>query len=189
MQPVIGLRYHALKLLAHRPHSSAELLRRLTVVCDRRKRAKRAATAAQYADILCADVAAQVVAELQAEGLVNDTEYAEWHVRQRSEYKQRSAAAVKFELRVKGIDDDTTAAAMVDFSDVEQCRKAARKKRKLAADKLLVFLVRKGFPFRLAQQVVAEAVAGTLNEDPGDYGGEDGSGDDTTSGGGARPLA
>lgn len=166
MDPRTGLRYHALKLLAGRPHSSAELQRRLAVICERRRRAKRPATAELYKAVPdCSALAREVVSQLGSEGLVNDTEYAEWHVRMREEYKHRSQAVVAHELRTKGIAPSVAADAMEGYSNVEQCRLAAKKKIRLPVDKLQMHLVRKGFPFVVVKKVIDELQLAAGGED------------------------
>lgn len=176
MDPRTGLRYHALKLLSGRPHSSAELNRRLALICERRRRAKRPATAELYKAVPdCKALAREVVNQLSSEGLVNDTEYADWHVRMREEYKHKSHSIVAYELRTKGIAPEVAAEAMNGYSNVEQCRLAAKKKIRLPRDKLQMHLVRKGFPFAIVKKVMDELQLSAAGEDP-----------DSRIGGGAR---
>lgn len=157
MDPVTALRYHALRLLANRPYPAGELTKKLSLVCMRRKRAKRAVVAAQYALLDCNAVSGDVVSQLVKEGLVDDKYFSDWFVRQRTGGKHRSFAVLKAEMRMKGVDDETISEAMEEqsFSNWDQCKLLAQKKTgKMTRDKLLLFLVRKGFPYQLVQKVV-----------------------------------
>jgi regulatory protein len=135
----------------------------------RRKRAKRAGTAAQYAPLDCSLVCEGVVQELSKEGLVDDKYFSTWFVRQRTAGKHRSSAVLKAEMRMKGVENDVIGEAMEEeaFSNFEQCKLLAQKKAdKMTREKLLVFLARKGFPYQLVQKVVdsldRERAAGQL---------------------------
>lgn len=136
------------------------------MICERRRRAKRPATADLYKAVPdCKALAREVVSQLTSDGLVNDTEYADWHVRMREEYKHRSQAIVAYELRTKGIAPEIAAEAMDGFSNIEQCRMAAKKKIRLPRDKLQMHLVRKGFPFAIVKKVLDELQLTAAGED------------------------
>lgn len=146
------------------------------MICERRRRAKRPATAELYKAVPdCKALAREVVNQLGSEGLVNDTEYADWHVRMREEYKHKSHSIVAYELRTKGIAPEVAAEAMDGYSNVEQCRLAAKKKIRLPTDKLQMHLVRKGFPFAIVKKVMDELQLTAAGEDA-----------DSRIGGGAR---
>lgn len=149
-----------MRLLAARPHSSAELHRRLVNVCERRKAGKRAA--ADYAGVRCAAVCDALLASLREERLVADASYALWHVSQRARHRPRSAAALRGELGAKGVAREHVAAALDGFREDEAARAMIAKKRSsMPRERLLAFMQRKGFPYAVVARVLAEGSGAT----------------------------
>ncbi len=133
-----------LNFLSYRPRSESEVRRYL---------ARRKAPAA---------VSEEIIARLKASGLVDDTAFARYWVENRQQFSPRSSRALRSELRSKGVDGATVAAA-VSADDSEAAYRAGQKKmRSLAAAdaetfrrKLLGFLLRRGFGYEVAQETVA----------------------------------
>ena len=156
-----GLRSHALRLLAARPHSSAELQRRLVSVCERRKSGKR--LAAEYAGVPCVAVCERVLVQLREDKLVEDQSYAVWHVGQRTRHRPRSSAALFGELSAKGVAREHVSSAMSNFPEYEQCsRLVAKRGASMPRERLLMYLQRRGFPYAIASRAMAAAAAASL---------------------------
>lgn len=163
-----GLRLHALRLLSARPHSVLEVRQRLSRVCARRATSKRAAVAALYAPLSCARVVEGVLDGLARDGFLDDAAYAAWHVAQREAHRHRARVVLRAELAGKGVAPATSAAAMAGYSEEEQCRALARKKRRAlraSRDKLAASLARRGFPWALVGRVLDELEAEMAEEE------------------------
>jgi len=117
------------------------------------------------------DVAVPVVDRFEEVGLVNDAEFAHAWVRSRHTGKGLGRAALRQELRNKGVPNDDIIDALTDVSDddeferaVELARKKARSTVNLPTQKrvqrLASMLARKGYPsemsFRAVRVVLAE---------------------------------
>jgi regulatory protein len=144
-------RESAMTLLAFRPRSVAELLRRL-----REK---------GYAD----EVAQATVTRLQELGMVNDASFAESFVRDRVRLKPHGARRLQQELRRRGVDPALAGDAIggvlerEDTSEVELARRAAAKWKPRAGEdpqaakrRLYGFLARRGFTGDALREVIAE---------------------------------
>ncbi|WP_309134531.1 regulatory protein RecX [Cellulomonas sp.] len=116
------------------------------------------------------DVAAHVLDRFTEVGLVDDEEYARMLVRSRHRERGLSRRALGTELRRKGIDDETAAAALeeVDGDDEEQAARALVEKKLRATASLetdvrvrrtYAALARKGYPPGLVSRLVREALA------------------------------
>jgi len=147
-----------------------------TVVLRRLTAAPR--TRAQLAGDLAAravpdEVAERVLDRFTEVGLVDDTAFAEAWVRSRRATRGLSRRALTFELRQKGVDDQTVQAAVEDL-DADDDRAAATSlvTRRLPATRglapearfrrLVAMLGRKGYSGGLAAAVVRDA----LSRDP-----------------------
>lgn len=168
MAPPASLVSHALRLLAGRPHASAELTRKLKSVCARRRVGKRASVRDEYAHVDCDAAAAETVALLANAGgheLVDDNGYAAWHVAQRSHSGVRSRSHVAAELRSKGVSAAITTHATREYDDLNACVAAMKRRagRAKSAQHLMAALARAGFhagTIAQAQAIVqAEAAA------------------------------
>lgn len=143
----------------------AIVLRQLTIAPRSRAQLER-----KLADRGCDPaVAARVLDRMEQVGLVDDAAYAEQFVQSQRRGKGLSGAALRRQLRDKGVDDDiaTDAVGGLD-SDSERARAeqlAATRMRSLAgldpqvqARRLAAMLTRKGYPPGVVYPVVREVV-------------------------------
>ena len=138
----------ALSFLTARPRSHAEVRRRLL-----RPRPNRQTPAP--------DVVDRVLARLERMGLLDDREFSEFWVEQRERFSPRSASAVRFELRQRGVAREITEETVDSDQDEERALAAARQRlRSLGGldyqtfrDRLGPFLLRRGFSYTIARQV------------------------------------
>jgi regulatory protein len=127
----------ALRFLAQRPRSEAEVRRRL-----RRQ---------QVSD----ETITQVLDRLRSVGLVDDGAFARYWLEQRQTFRPRGARLLRAELRQHGISADLATAAsdeLVDSAEDDAYRAAQKRARTLPADdeqlfksRLSQFLARRGF--------------------------------------------
>jgi regulatory protein len=144
----------ALRFLGARPRSEREIRTRL---------AKH-----QFAP----EMVDGAIERLRRIGLVDDAAFAEYWVEQRQTHRPRGGRLLKQELRAKGIDQDTAAAAIPDDEDAEGAyRAAARKAYSLRAldertfkQRLGAFLQRRGFDYETTRSVVGRLWQETSSE-------------------------
>ena len=74
------------------------------------------------------EVIANTVARLAGENHINDEDFARLWISSRKLHKPKSRSALRYELRQKGIDSETVAAALVDIDDNEMARKIVEKR-------------------------------------------------------------
>ncbi len=137
----------ALRFLGARPRSSTEVQRNL----EEKGFAAQAIAAA--------------LARLVAHGYVDDEEFARYWLDNRSRFRPRSAKAIRYELRQKGVEAATIDAALEGMDEDETAWDAATSKldrwRDLPQDefeqKLTGFLARRGFSFATARRTVQRA--------------------------------
>ncbi len=118
----------------------------------------------------------EVIARLREAGLLGDQDFARFWVENREGFKPRSARALKFELRQKGVPDQEIARAIRNLDERESAYRAAlpraeRWKQLEPAEfreKLSGFLARRGFDY----QITRETVTRILNELTGQAGEE-----------------
>lgn len=147
----IRVREAALRLLAVRPRTHAELYRRLT----RKKFSEGSVTA-------CLERLAEA-------GLLSDADFAESFVRDRVRFRPRGRRRLRHELRSHGVRTDTADAAIdavlseCELSDLELAREAARKwvRRRQedpvrARRRLHGYLARRGFGGEAVQTALEE---------------------------------
>jgi regulatory protein len=162
----------ALSFLTARPRSRAEVRRRLL-----RPRPNRQTPASEVVD--------RVLARLERMGLLDDREFSEFWVEQRERFSPRSASAVRFELRQRGVAREITEETVDSDQDEERALAAGRQRlRSLGGldyetfrDRLGPFLLRRGFSYTIARQVTKtlweESHGDAPDEDAGDaLGGE-----------------
>jgi regulatory protein len=138
----------ALSFLTTRPRSRAEVRRRLL-----RPRPNRQTPAPEVVD--------RVLARLERMGLLDDREFSEFWVEQRERFSPRSASAVRFELRQRGVAREITEDTVDSDQDEERALAAGRQRlRSLGGldyetfrDRLGPFLLRRGFSYTIARQV------------------------------------
>jgi regulatory protein len=116
------------------------------------------------------DVAAAVLDRLEQVGLVDDAAFADSFVRSRQAGRGLAAQALARELRAKGVDDETTRAALdgVDpAAEEERARQLVAKRlgqlhgldAVVQTRRLAGLLARKGYPAELSMRVIREALA------------------------------
>lgn len=144
----------ALHFLSFRPRSRAEIEGYLE---------KRSVNAPQIE---------KIVARLERAGLLDDEAFAQYWVENRERFRPRGLRALRYELRNKGIRDDTIerALASVDVSD-SAYRSAGRKARQLRDmdrqtffRKLVEHLARRGFSYDVARETAERLWAETVSE-------------------------
>ena len=137
--------YHAaLRQLGVRPRSRSELEQAL-----RRK---------EFDD----EVIDAALARLQQEGLLDDAEFARYWSENRSTFRPRSARALRFELRQKGVSSEDMDPALEEVDDdaasVAALEPKLRGWQSLAPQereaKALAFLARRGFSFQCARRAL-----------------------------------
>ena len=117
------------------------------------------------------EVIAQVVERLERSNLVNDEQFAQTWVDNRSEFRPRGRRALSMELRQKGLDDEAIASALAELDEEELAYRAAQKQaRKLQGlpkpdfrRKLGAFLARRGFGYGIIEPVLERTWNDTLN--------------------------
>ncbi len=116
-------------------------------------------------------VAAAVLDRLTEAGLIDDEAFAEQLVQSRQRTKGLSGAALRKELRDKGVDDELARQAVGGLDDEsERARAEALVSKRLRtlgglepqvqARRLAGMLARKGYPSAIAYAVVRDAIAG-----------------------------
>jgi regulatory protein len=141
----------ALRLLAVRPRSAAELARRLRMKGYSPK------------------IGEEVIGRLRELGMIDDAAFAGMMVRDRVRLRPQGARRLASELRQKGVDDETTRAAIRETMEGEStnerelARRAAEKWRPRAEEepararrRLHGFLARRGFDGEVIREVVDE---------------------------------
>jgi regulatory protein len=105
---------------------------------------------------------------LQSSGLLNDHEFAQSWVENRSTFRPRGRRALRMELRFKGLAEDVIESTLDEMSDEESLALQAARKymRKLDTlpwldfrNKLGGFLSRRGFPYEVIATVTKQAWA------------------------------
>jgi regulatory protein len=108
-------------------------------------------------------VVVETLDRLQRNGLLNDNQFAQAWVENRMTFRPRSRRVMAFELRQKGIVDETIDQALSEKIDEESLAYAAgqRQVRRLAGldmrefrTRLGAFLARRGFPYDVVWTVV-----------------------------------
>lgn len=105
------------------------------------------------------DLIAQVVGKLKQENLINDTEFVTWWLEQRADFNPRGKLALKQELLQKGIDKELIETELAKIKQEEYknlARKVLSKKSNPDKQKLLALLIRRGFNYQTAREVIDE---------------------------------
>lgn len=135
-------RERALHLLDFRPRSEQEVRRHLA-----RK--------------FTAEAIDRVIVRLREANLLGDPDFAQYWVENREGFKPRSARALKYELKQKGVSPEAMAAALENLDETESAYRAARPKAERYAGldwrafqvKVGGFLARRGFDYAVVQEV------------------------------------
>lgn len=134
----------ALRRLEARPRSEAEIRRHLS--------------AKDYTS----EIVDQVVDRLKGARLLGDRDFAKFWVENRQVFRPRSARALKYELRRKGVPPGEIARAVDKIDEADSAYRAARPRAErlkgLEAEefrvKLTGFLARRGFDYQLTRETV-----------------------------------
>lgn len=144
----------ALHFLSYRPRSRAELEEYLE---------KRGVNEPQIE---------RITGRLERAGLLDDEAFAKYWVENRERFRPRGLRALRYELRNKGIGDDTIeeALAAVDVSE-SAYRSAGKKARQLRntdqqtfCRKLVEYLARRGFSYEVAREAAERLWTETVSE-------------------------
>jgi regulatory protein len=148
-----------LRFLTYRPRSEAEVAKYL---------------ASKGVD---EGVRAEIMAKLRRLNLVDDEAFVRFWVESREQSHPLGRMALRAELRLKGVRDETIERALRALDEEDSAYRAARKQARRYADlndeqaqaKLGAFLVRRGFPYSVAKATVKRlveesAAEGTLEE-------------------------
>ena len=100
-----------------------------------------------------------VLKRLDEHGYLDDRKFAEFFVENRNANKGVSMRVLKMELKNKGVSEEIISEAIENSSrnDEDEIRKIIEKKRaKYTDEKLIAFLVRKGFSYEMVKGLVGE---------------------------------
>jgi regulatory protein len=134
----------ALNFISYRPRSEAEVRQNL-----------------QKHDIPEENIT-EVLARLRKSGLVNDLQFAQAWVENRSTFRPRGGRALALELRQKGLSNEAITEALRDLDEEQLAYQAALKQsRKYATldwlafrQKMSAFLARRGFNYEVVKPVI-----------------------------------
>jgi regulatory protein len=134
----------AMLLLSYRPRSEAEIRERLT------------------RDGYAEDVIGLAVERLREGGLLRDDQFAREWVENRGAFRPRSRRMLSFELRRKGLSEETIQQALVETDDdalayqaaAAYAHKLARADREEFRRKMAGFLARRGFSYNIASPAI-----------------------------------
>lgn len=126
------------------------------------------------------EVIEQTIERLRRDGLANDGQFARLWVENRSAFRPRSRRMLAMEMRQKGIDDETTSAALQHVDDEALAYEAAQKKSNRFKEldwqayrkKLSEFLARRGFSYSVIAPVVTK-IWNETHQKENHYGDED----------------
>jgi regulatory protein len=148
--------YHqAINFLGYRPRSRAEVRRRLQ---EKQHEPERIDA---------------VLARLEDEGYVNDEQFAQFWIENRTRFRPRSARALRHELRQKGVPVSVIDAAVSKVDEEDAARAALSKRidrwRALDEDqfvhKAIEYLARRGFSYGTARDTASLAWEDLANSD------------------------
>jgi regulatory protein len=148
----------AVRLLARRPYSAAEIRRSLA------------------SHEVAPAVIDAVLARLETLGYVDDYAFAQYWVENRERFRPRGARALRYELRQKGIADAIIQKALDGFDGAESAYAAAQDQarrlrgldRRTFRTRLSGFLARRGFDYDTVREAV-ERLVHELEETDGDF--------------------
>lgn len=148
----------AVRLLARRPYSAAEIRRALA------------------SKEIAPGVIDEALARLEALGYVDDYAFAQYWVENRERFRPRGARALRYELRQKGIADAIIQQALDGLDSAESAYAAAREHvrrlhgldRRTFRTRLSGFLTRRGFEYGTVREVVDRLIH-ELDEADGDF--------------------
>jgi regulatory protein len=121
------------------------------------------------------DIYEPVLERLQTAKLIDDRAFAELWVENRQAFRPRSARALRYELRQKGVASEDIEEVLEDYDDLQAAYQAVLKPARKMKDatweefrkKVGGYLARRGFPYSIVAPVVRETwqeIAGHKNE-------------------------
>lgn len=136
----------ALNFLSYRPRSTQEV--RQNLLRSKKGFSEAAVNAA--------------VERLERVGLLDNLAFARFWVSNRDQHKPRSARALRYELRQKGLEDDVIEAVLTDVDESEAAYRAARSRvrrfesagEEVFRKKMGDFLARRGFSYGVIREVL-----------------------------------
>ncbi len=142
----------ALNFLAPRPRSRAEVRRRLLAPHGRTLSAPSRP-----------EVVERVLDRLEAIALLDDRQFADFWVENREQFSPRSARALAYELRQRGVGDETIEQVSKPGADEERAVAAGRKRLRAFSTRsypefrirLSQFLQRRGFDYEVVRRAVS----------------------------------
>jgi regulatory protein len=175
----------ALRFLAPRPRSRAEVRRRLLRPRPVSPRATPALASRPPADPAAVE---RTLDRLASDGYLDDHDFASYWVDNRERFSPRGARALSAELRQRGVDRATVDAATEPVRDAERALAAGRQRLRALAgldyrafnDRLGPFLLRRGFGYEVARAAVRQLWAEFHGDQPS---GDDDAGDDADTDG------
>ena len=116
----------------------------------------------------------EILSRLRRGRLVDDENFAELWVENRSEFRPRGGRMLRQELRQKGISDQVIAEALEELDEDELALKAARKKARRYRElewmdfrkKMSGFLARRGFNYGIISTVVPKVWEEVTSQQP-----------------------
>jgi regulatory protein len=113
------------------------------------------------------EIISEVIERLQRSGLLNDQRFASLWVENRLEFRPRGRSALAYELRQKGIQQETIQEALDAYDEepaaLQAARKYAMRLKKLEwqvfRQKLSAHLARRGFSYEAARTAVSQVWA------------------------------
>ncbi|MBN1202125.1 MAG: RecX family transcriptional regulator [Anaerolineae bacterium] len=146
----------AVRLLARRPYSTAEIRRNLA------------------GKEIAPSVIDEALARLAGLGYVDDHAFARYWVENRERFKPRGPRALQHELRQKGIAPTIIEAVLADLDVFDSAYRAAQPKlqrlrglsRRDFRDSLGAFLARRGFNYDIIQEVINQLISELDEEEP-----------------------
>jgi len=125
-----------------------------------RVRSKKEASDYLYQKQFVKDVIHKVISDFDNAGLLDDREFALMWVKDRSSRNPKGNFVLRQELKNKGISDLDIELALRDIDERENALKAAAKAHKKFQDKnkIMAYLVRRGFPYYLSKEVIEEII-------------------------------
>ena len=112
-----------------------------------------------------------IISKLKEQKFINDTEFAQWWIEQRTKVKPRASRLIKFELKQKGIAKELIDEVFKDkdfetVSDFDKAIKLAQKRMvrlknetpKKVYEKLGRFLASKGFDYDIIKKVIDQVL-------------------------------
>lgn len=149
---------HAVRLLARRPYSAAEIRRNLA------------------SKSIAPPIIDEVLTRLEGLGYVDDRAFAAYWIDNRERFRPRGPRALHYELRQKGVAQDIIEALLGEVDVEDSAYRAAQKRGSRLKgytqaefrEKLSTFLARRGFGYDIVRSVLDQLID-ELSEEQPDY--------------------